>query len=342
MKHAHLSPTVHLHPARGSAQAQFEGVRPRRWLRSGLTLLAASWIATQGHAQEPGADAVAADDVRAHSGRALAYRDLDRASLETVTTPERLMNVARGGFAPTEIWRALEHGEKVECLDCIPYVSKLLFDGNAKTREISAWWLRRRIFGVFGPGQVYSQLVTTLNDRAQPEARRAHAAEALGEFLSSAGTRHVAQAVIDDPSARVRASAVRALQRLNDAGPNGELAVALDDPDKDVRLAAVHASTRVHGFREISALAARIDDPSSTVRVQAIEALGALRANDAVVALIAKLSPQSEPLASARAAAAAALGEIGDSGARDAVAAAAEGDSDRFVRDAARIARLRL
>ena len=52
------------------------------------------------------------------------------------------------------IWQALEHGEKVECLDCIPAVEKLLYDGNAKNREIAAWWLRRRIFGVFGPGEV--------------------------------------------------------------------------------------------------------------------------------------------------------------------------------------------
>src|SRR3569833_3160423 len=55
-------------------------------------------------------------DLRAHAGRAVAYEQLDRSSLETVTTPERLLRVAQGGYAPTEIWRALEHGEKVECL----------------------------------------------------------------------------------------------------------------------------------------------------------------------------------------------------------------------------------
>src|SRR5689334_2038962 len=123
-------------------------------------------------------------DLRAHAGRAVAYEQLDRASLETVTTPERLLRVAQGGYAPTEIWRALEHGEKVECLSCIPVVSKLLFDDEAKTREISAWWLRRRVFGVFGPGQIYSQIVATVNDPNAPEKRRAYAADALGEFLS--------------------------------------------------------------------------------------------------------------------------------------------------------------
>src|SRR5689334_2078761 len=76
------------------------------------------------------ADPELSADLRAHAGRAIAYEQLDRSSLETVTTPERLLRVAQGGYAPTEIWRALEHGEKVECLSCIPVVSKLLFDEN--------------------------------------------------------------------------------------------------------------------------------------------------------------------------------------------------------------------
>ncbi len=310
-------------------------------LRSALALLAACFVAADGHAQETNAQDLD-QDLRARSGRALSYRDLDTASLETVTTPDRLMRVAQGGFAPTEIWRALEHGEKVECLNCIPYVSRLIYDDHAKTREISAWWLRRRIFGVFGPGQVYSQIVATLNDGAQSETRRAYAAEALGEFLSSAGTPHVARAVVDDSSPLVRQSAVRALQRLNTAGPNGELAVALSDPNEQVRLAAIHASTRINVFRDVDQVAARIDDESSTVRTRAIQALGALGARDAVVALIAKLSAANEAAASVRAAAAAALGEIGDPAARSAVLEASENDSDRFVRDAARVALLRL
>jgi len=313
----------------------------RSVLRTTLTLVAACFVAPLGHAQEADTSELN-DDLRAHSGRALAYRDLDTASLETVTTPDRLKRVAQGGFAPTEIWRALEHGEKVECLDCIPYVSQLVYSDDQKTREISAWWLRRRIFGVFGPGQIYSQVVATLNDPAQPEKRRAYAAEALGEFLTSAGTPHVARAVIDDTSALVRAGAVRALQRLNSAGPNGELAVALSDPDEQVRLAAIHASTRINVFRDVDQVALRIDDESSAVRTRAIEALGALRARDAVVGLIAKLSPSNESSASVRAAAAAALGEIGDAAARGAVLTASESDTDRFVRDAARVASLRL
>jgi len=308
----------------------------RSLVRAAFTILATLAISPLGQAQD--ADSELSQDLRAHAGRATAYQQFDRASLETVTTPERLRNVARGGFAPTEIWRALEHGEKVECLDCIPYVSKLLYDDNAKNREISAWWLRRRIFGVFGTGQVYSRTVTTLNDKTQSEKRRAFAAEALGEFLVAAGTRHVARAIVEDESPLVRASAVRALQRLNSQGPNRELSVGLSDPDEKVRLAAIHAATRINVFSDIADLSARLDDSSSAVRTRAIEALGTLRARDAVVGIVARLSVGTESSASVRAAAAAALGQIGDNAARPAVQQARDNDPDHFVRDAAAVA----
>jgi HEAT repeats len=312
----------------------------RRTTLSLLSLLSIVGLARSSAAED--VDPELSADLRAHAGRAIAYRELDRTSLETVTTPERLMRVAQGGFAPTEIWRALEHGEKVECLACIPYVSRMLLADDPKTREISAWWLRRRVFGVFGPGEVYSQMVATVSDLNAPEKRRAYAADALGEFLSSAGTRHVAQASVADPSPLVRQSAVRALQRLNSVGPNAELAVALSDPDEQVRLAALNASTRINVFRDIDQIVARLDDPSSAVRTRALDALGALRARDAVVAIIAKLSTQNESVPSVRAAAAAALGELGDASARAAVQTASTGDTDHFVRDAATIALRRL
>src|SRR5688572_24306859 len=117
----------------------------RRPLLAALFALCGAFgLSRAGSAQE--VDPELSADLRAHAGRAVAYEQLDRASLETVTTPERLLRVAQGGYAPTEIWRALEHGEKVECLACIPYVSKLLVSDDDRTREISAWWLRRRVF----------------------------------------------------------------------------------------------------------------------------------------------------------------------------------------------------
>ena len=117
------------------------------------------------------------DDPSTHAGRATVYQNLQDSSLEAVSTPETIRSLFDGKgnptFAPTRVWQVLEHGEKVECLSCIPLVAGLLYDSHAKTREIAAWWLRRRIFGVFGPGEVYSQVIATLGDASQPETRRA-------------------------------------------------------------------------------------------------------------------------------------------------------------------------
>ncbi len=60
---------------------------------------------------------------------------------------------------------------------------------NPKTREISAWWLRRRIFGVFGKGEAYEQIINTIGDQSVSPLKRAYAANALGEFLEGAASR---------------------------------------------------------------------------------------------------------------------------------------------------------
>lgn len=275
-----------------------------------------------------------------YAGRSSVYQDLQVNSLESLTTPDHIMEVAQGGTAPTEIWRALEHGEKVECLDCIPAVSNLLYDGNAKTREISAWWLRRRIFGVFGPGEVYSQVLSTLTSDTS-ETRRAYAASAIGEFLLGAGVAPVATAAVTDTSALVRTNAVAALERLNNEGPNGELGKALSDSSSDVRLAALHASVRINVFSGIASIASLLSDPVPEVRRRAAEVLGVFRSSDAVVGLIALTSPNQEADPRVRTAAVAALGKIADPSAQGAVQAATT-DPDALVQSVATIALRRL
>jgi hypothetical protein len=270
-----------------------------------------------------------------HAGRSSVYQQLDPVSLEDVSTAKTIKAVSMGNVAPTRIWKVLEHAERVECLDCIVDVKQLLWDNNAKTREISAWWLRRRIFGVFGPGQVYEEVLTTLRE-SQDERLRAYAAQAIGEFLVQSGVPHVARAVLEDPSPSVRLSAVNALARLNHEGPRGEIAAAMQDEDERVRLAALHAALRVHVFSGVAEVVALIDDPSAQVRRKAARTLGAMRTSDAVLGLILLTSPEREPEPGVRAAAVAALGRLADSSARSAVTRALE-DSDQYVRDAARI-----
>ena len=281
-----------------------------------------------------------------YDGRANVYRNLSPESLESTSSPERIRMVTAGNSAPTEIWKVLEHGERVECLDCIPDVARLVYDNHPKTREIAVWWLRRRVFGVFNPGpngeaSIYRQTVLTLQDQGAPEARRAFAAEALGEFLVSAGVPFVAQAAVNDPSPMVRLASVGALERLNYEGAGGELGQAMQDDNEDVRVRALRASTRINVFTRVADVVQRIDDTSPRVRMKAAQALGMMRANDAVVGLVALSSPSTESDPSVRAAAVAALGQIADSGGRQAAEAALD-DPDHFVRDAARIALRRL
>jgi HEAT repeat protein len=302
---------------------------------AGCAVAAALFAASAGVAQTP-----PGYDPRTHAGRASVYQSLDDNSLERVETPDHIAAVAQGNVAPTEIWTTLEHGEKVECLSCIPQVAKLLFDSNAKTREISAWWLRRRIFGVFGPGEVYSTVIDTLKNDPS-ETRRAYAADALGEFLLGDGIPLVASALVSDGSPLVRKSAAHALERLNDQGPSGELATAMADSSPDVRLAALRASARINVFSHVDAIAGRLSDDVPEVRRSAAEVLGEMRAQDSVVGLIALTAPEQEPDPRVRSAAIGALGKIGDPSAHDAVDAALS-DPDPLVASVARIALRRL
>jgi hypothetical protein len=303
-----------------------------RTLKSLLSLLfATALVAPESRADEP--------NLRA--GRARAYEFLGDNSLEGVTSAEAIRRIGQPNVSPSRIWKLLEHGEKVECLSCIPVVAERLYDEHPKTREISAWWLRRRIFGVFGPGQIYSRVVATLNDSSQPEKRRAYAANAVGEFLNPSGIRHVANAAVADTSPLVRAAAVAALERLNHEGPSGELGRAISDPDENVRMTALEAAMSINVFSSVESVVARIDDESPRVRRRAAEALGAMRVSDAVMGLAALADPKIEGVAAVRKAAVWALGQIAEPAGKAAVEAASS-DPDVGVRDAARIAMRRL
>ena len=280
------------------------------------------------------------------NGRSTVYQNLEANSLESTSSPERIKAVTAGNTAPTEIWTVLEHGEKVECLDCIPHVAKLLYDKHAKTREISAWWLRRRIFGVFTPTanggpSLYAQVVNTLNDPTAPAERRAYAAEAVGEFLAAPGVKHLGNAAVNDSEGIVRLAAVKGLERLNNQGFNGELGQAIGDSDVDVRMQALKSAIRVNVFTNVDAVVERIDDESPLVRRRAAEALGVMKAADSVVGLVALTDPSNESDAQVRKAAVSALGAIGDPAGKAAVQAA-ESDPDYLVRAAAKVALRRL
>ncbi len=276
------------------------------------------------------------------TGFAGVYGTLPADQVEFLSSADTIKSAALSG-APTLVWEALEHGEKVECLDCIATVAPLLYDSNAKTREIAAWWLRRRVFGVFGPGEVYSQTIDALQTSSDP-VRRADAAYALGEFFATPGIEACATALRTDTDANVRAAAASALGRLNDDGA-GALAVGLADASAGVTLAALASISRINSFSGASSIAALTGHASTDVRRRAVEVLDALDATDSVDVVAAAAKNDTD--AGVRAAACHALGTFGSATSNDASAVAvlhalSTGDKDTFVRDQAQIALQRL
>jgi HEAT repeat protein len=295
------------------------------------------------------AAAFASQDARSDSpqngpGFAAVYGNIPQNQVEFLSTPDAIKSAAASA-APTAVWEVLEHGEKVECLDCIAPVSLLIYDANARTREIAAWWLRRRAFGVFGPGEVYQQTLQTLASDPDP-VRRSYAAYALGEFFAAPGVTACVTA-LSDSDARVRAAAASALGRLNNDGA-GALAQAFTDADPSVKLAALASAVIINGFSGVASLAGVLSDASADVRRNAVQVLDARGASSAIAPILA--SAQTDADAGVRAAACHAVGSIAarSPGMVDttsliaALLAISQNDSDGFVRDMAQIAIRRL
>ncbi|MBL8715700.1 MAG: HEAT repeat domain-containing protein [Myxococcales bacterium] len=257
------------------------------------------------------------------------------AQFEVISTPEAIKDVALRG-SPIAIWETLEKGEVGECLDCIAYVEPLLFDKDAHVREISAWWIRRRVFGY---AEVALRVRGVLASDADP-VRRAAAANALGEFMDPGGTKLLVTAIEKDTSPLVRAAAVAGLRRLNDIEGGPGVTTALGDTDPAVRRAAVEAATRLAGFGDVPSVAKLLSDPDLVVRAKAADALGFFKSKGAIAGLSALgIKDGNEDV---RIAAINALGEIGDPAARSILEQAQANDTSSLVRDAARIALLKL
>jgi hypothetical protein len=299
-----------------------------------LTLLAAGVLACASLLSGRPATAGVTDNT---GGTKAVYGNIPPDQIEFLSTGDRIKSVAQSG-SMMAIWETLEHGEKVECLDCIPSVEPLLYDANPRTREIAAWWLRRRVFGVFGKGEVYERTLQTLASDQDPK-KRAYAAYALGEFLAAPGIEACAHAIEVDGDPNVRAAAATALGRLNDDG-RGALTRAMGDVDSRVKLAALSSAGRVNNFGDVQAVARLTGDGEGLVRRRAAELLGAMRAKDAVDALMTLAKSDAD--ANVRNAACHALGQLHDGKARPILEDVSRNDASSLVRDQAAIALRRL
>jgi len=234
--------------------------------------------------------------------------DRERGELSVGTgAPKReyMVNAIRSA-SPSRLYATLEYGERVECFECIPLLAdKLLSSDHAQTREIAAWWLRRRSFG-FGP--VMEKMLRVAQSDADPE-RRARAAAALGEFLDPHAAETLSKVATEDSEASVRVAGVRALGRLNTMKGNAALRAALGDSDASVRLAALQQVRKVSFFRDGAALLQTIADDDVQVRRTAAQLAGELRLSAAVEPLLGVLI--TDESAQVRQAAAIALGRIG-------------------------------
>jgi len=254
-------------------------------------------------------------------------------SLEVVATPEAIKDVALRG-SPIAVWATLEHGEQLECLDCIAYVEPLLWNKDARVREISAWWLRRRVFGY---AEIALKVRKVIESDADPE-RRAAAADALGEFMDPGATKYLVKAA-GDSSPIVRVHVMSALRRMNDMEGVPAVSLGLADGEVSVRRAALETATKLPGFRDVPAVARLLSDIDPVVRGRAADALGVFKAKGSAAGLMAlAVSDGNEDV---RVNAVNALGELADPIARPTIEKALNDASPR-VRDAARVASLKI
>jgi HEAT repeat protein len=235
--------------------------------------------------------------------------------------------------SPERLKATLEYGERVLCEACVPLLhKKLLSSGNARVRELSAWWLRRQPFAA---PLVIAKLRVAVKDEADP-VRRARAAEALGEMMDAGSLPQLSDAALEDKDATVRAAGVRALARLNSPGAGAVLGDALSDADHGVRLSALEVLITVGGFRDYELLVPLLGDAEADVRARAARLCGEHRVGGAETALVTMLRGDEDP--AARRAAAWALGRIGHEKGRAALLDTAKTEKDDQVLDAIDVA----
>ncbi|MET0339594.1 MAG: HEAT repeat domain-containing protein [Polyangiales bacterium] len=247
-------------------------------------------------------------------------------------TAAAMLQAIEGG-SPERLKTTLEYGERVHCPACVPLLERRMLESAApRVRELSAWWLRRQPFAA--PG-VLARLRARLPVEGDA-ARRARIVEALGELMDPAAFALLAARAREDGDAGVRAATVRALARLNDPRAGAEISHALSDPSPEVKRSALDAVLGVSGFRDLAPLVVLLGDADARLRAQAATLCGEYRVTAAEAPLAAML--RGDQAASARKAAAWALGRIGTATARAVLDERTPLETDALVKSALAVA----
>lgn len=242
--------------------------------------------------------------------------------------------------SPAALSALLEYGERVECHECVPLLERRMLDPRTDrlTRESAAWWLRRRLFGF---AAIFRDTRMILANDSDP-ARRAVAAEALGDFMDPHGVEFLAEAIRTDTDTRVRVAAIHGMARLNNIRGTAVLAEALADNSSEVQLAVLQEVQHVNFFSAPEEVLPLLGSDDAAVRRQAALVVGTLGVDMAVIPLSAMLRGDVDVMA--RQAAAWALGRIARShpeaaaSARTTLAEVQGTETVRAVRDAIEVA----
>jgi HEAT repeat protein len=147
--------------------------------------------------------------------------------------------------------------------------------------------------------------VGIVDENPEEVGRRRREAAIAGHI----GDADAARALVDDPAAPVRATALGALARLG-ALDRAMLVAALHDEDPGVRRRAATEASRLPGLDVGAELRAALGDPDPLVAEAAAWSLGERDDHDAVPVLATTATTHDDALV--REAAVAALGAIGD------------------------------
>jgi HEAT repeat protein len=229
-------------------------------------------------------------------------------------------------------------------LDAPNHISFFAVDGLVcaltKRPDASAFHSLRNAFDHAQDPVVREFLVRAMGATGNPEAlavlepiTKSHnpslaprAAEALGLLADRRAIPLLAE-LLRDPDNNVRSSAAWSLTRFSDFSAPPELIAALADSDRGVRIQASSALIQSHDPKAIDALIAALPDPV------AMDALGKSRIPRAFPALLAVLQDPANKT-DQRAAAALALGELGDSHAVDPLIAVLNEDNFSLTENA--------